>query len=91
MNRRTGCDKQGRLARIWAAKAALEAEANAALATAAPQPYRGGRKPKHPPGRPKPSAQRSFTDPDSCIMVGKDGFIQAYNGRVGDTRYDRSS
>lgn len=75
-------DKQRRLARIRAAKAALEAEAKAALATAAPKRYRGGRKPKHPPGQPKPSAQRNFTDPDSCLMVGKDGFIQAYNAQI---------
>jgi transposase len=67
-------DKQRRLERIRAAKAALQAEA--------PKRHRGGRKPKHPPGQPKPQAQRNFTDPDSCIMVGKDGFIQAYNAQI---------
>ena len=30
-------------------------------------------------GTPTPSAQRNFTDPDSSIMVGRDGFVQAYN------------
>jgi hypothetical protein len=81
-------DRQRRLARIRAAKAALEAEAraaadaNAALEAEAPKRHRGGRKPKHPPGQPKPQAQRNFTDPDSCIMVGKDGFIQAYNAQI---------
>jgi transposase len=75
-------DKQRRLERIRAAKAELEAEAKAA-AEAKPEPrYRGGRKPKHPPGTPKPSAQRNFTDPESRIMKGKDGFIQAYNAQI---------
>jgi transposase len=81
-------DRQRRLARIRAAKAALEvearaaADAKAALQAEAPKRHRGGRKPKHPPGQPKPQAQRNFTDPDSCIMVGKDGFIQAYNAQI---------
>ena len=77
-------DKRRRLERIRAAKAALEAEAKAAAGAKAakPQRHRGGRKSKHPPGQPKPQAQRNFTDPDSCIMVGKDGFIQAYNAQI---------
>jgi hypothetical protein len=77
-------DKQRRLERIRAAKAALEAGAKAAAdaKAALPKRHRGGRKPKHPPGQPKPQAQRNFTDPDSCIMVGKDGFIQAYNAQI---------
>ncbi|HUB10479.1 MAG TPA: IS1182 family transposase [Acetobacteraceae bacterium] len=83
-------DKQARLARIRAAKAELEAEARAAEAakpapacnpdgTARPRP---GRKPKHPPGEPKPGSQRNFTDPESRIMIGRDGFIQAYNAQA---------
>jgi transposase len=81
-------DKERRLARIRAAKAALEAkakaaaDAKAALEAGAPKRQRGGREAKHPPGQPKPQAQRNFTDPDSCIMVGKDGFIQAYNAQI---------
>jgi hypothetical protein len=43
---------------------------------------RRGRKPKHPPGAPKPSAQRNFTDPESRIMKGRDGFVQAYNAQA---------
>jgi hypothetical protein len=80
-------DKQRRPERIRAAKAALEAEAKAAAAAKAAMPkrHRGGRKPKHPPGQPKPQAQRNFTDPDCCIMVGKDGFIQAYNAQIAAT------
>jgi len=77
-------DKAQRLAKIRAAKAALEAEAKAAAEAkdAAPKRHRGGRKPQHPPGQPKPQAQRNLTDADSCIMVGKDGFIQAYNAQI---------
>lgn len=78
-------DKQQRLEKIRAAKAALEAEAEAAAEEKARQPkkYRGGRKPKTPPGTPKPSAQRNFTDPESRIMKAKDGFIQGYNAQAG--------
>ena len=83
-------DKQRRLARIRAAKAQLEAEAQAAEA-ARPDPgakadgsprQRRGRKPKSLPGMPKPSAQRNFTDPESRIMKGHDGFVQAYNAQA---------
>jgi transposase len=83
-------DKQRRLERIRAAKAELEAEARAAEA-AKPDPgtkadgspsQRRGRKPKHPPGVPKPSAQRNFTDPESRIMKNSDGFVQAYNAQA---------
>jgi transposase len=83
-------DKQARLARIRAAKAELEAEARAAEAARPPLPStpdgspkpRPGRPPKHEPGKPKPKAQRNFTDPESRIMKGRDGFIQAYNAQA---------
>ena len=83
-------DKQRRLARIRAAKAELEAEAQLRQA-AKPDPGTKadgtkakprGRKPSHPPGTPDPAAQRNFTDPQSRIMLGRDGFIQAYNGQA---------
>ena len=78
-------DKQKRLARIREAQAALEAEAKADAEEKAKRPkkYRGGRKPKTPPGTPKDSAQRNFTDPESRIMKAKDGFIQGYNAQAG--------
>ncbi|MBL6079696.1 hypothetical protein JMJ56_16885 [Belnapia sp. T18] len=80
-------DKQRRLERIRAAKAALEAEAQAAEAAnldrgtkADGSPWRRrGRKPQHQPGVPKPSVQRNFTDPEIWIMRDRDGFVQAYN------------
>ncbi|WP_424140709.1 transposase [Roseomonas chloroacetimidivorans] len=31
---------------------------------------------------PKPGAQRNFTDSESRIMLGRDGFIQAYNAQA---------
>ena len=83
-------DKQARLARIRAAKAELEAEAHATEAARPAAPCnpdgspkaRPGRKPKHPPGKPMPKTQRNFTDPQSRIMIGRDGFIQAYNAQA---------
>jgi transposase len=66
-------NKQERLAKIRAAKAALEAEARAA----AP--------PDAPPPPPAPKAQRNFTDPESRIMKTGDGFVQAYNAQIAVT------
>lgn len=81
-------NKQRRLEKIQEAKAALEAEARAKSAAKAedcPKPEdkpRGGRPSKSPPGVPKDSAQRNFTDPESRIMKSGDGFVQAYNGQA---------
>jgi transposase len=83
-------DKQARLARIRAAKAELEAEAREAEVARPPPPSnadgspkpRPGRTPRHKPGQPKPKSQRNFTDPESRIMKGRDGFIQAYNAQA---------
>jgi hypothetical protein len=82
-------NKQQRLERIRAAKAALEAEATAASATPRKKTDGGG----EPPGRaaappapakavPDDKAQRNFTDPESRIMKTKDGFIQGYNAQA---------
>ena len=82
-------DKARRLEKIREARAALEAEAKAAQAAkdaaqaAQAKPARkGGRKPKTPPGTPADKAQRNFTDPQSRIMKGKDGFLQGYNAQA---------
>ncbi len=87
-------DKQQRLERIRAARAALEAEAKAVAEVkeaARPDPgvkadgtpcKRRGPKPARPPGTPEPAAQRNFTDPESRITLGRDGFIQGYNGQA---------
>ena len=64
-------DKQARLARLRAAKAALEAAASAAAPPpdAEPGPSSGmsdhGRPRRAPDGAPPERAQRNFTDPDS--------------------------
>lgn len=77
-------NKQHRLEKIRAAKAALEADAQGKKPTAnhpADRPRRG-RPGKNPPGTPHDRAQRNFTDPDSRIMKARDGFIQGYNAQA---------
>jgi transposase len=75
-------DKLRRLEKIGAAKAALEAEAQAAA-----KPREDGQDPGQDGSGPRPvtpqdKAQRNFTDPDSRIMKGAGGFVQAYNGQA---------
>lgn len=62
-------NKQERLARIRAAKQALEEEAKR------DKDGEGG-------GSPPAKSQRNFTDPESRIMKTRDGFEQAYNCQV---------
>jgi len=79
--------REKRRAKIREAKAALEA---AALEKARaegkldesdqPIPPKRGKPPKTPPGVPKPTDQRNFTDPESRIMkMPSKAFDQAYN------------
>jgi transposase len=75
-------DKQKRLEKIRQAKAELEAEAQAEQERKPPRKYRGGRKPKTPPGTPPDKAQKNFTDSESRIMKGPDGYVQAYNAQA---------
>ena len=80
-------NKQKRLEKIREAKAALEAEAAAEAAKKRkdddkPPTPKGGRSAKNPPGVPKDTAQRNFTDPQSRIMKSHDGFVQAYNAQA---------
>jgi transposase len=86
-------DKQKRAEKIRAAKAELEAEAKAAAeaeakaaAEAEKRKAEGRKKPGKPAAppspEPAPKAQKNFTDPESRIMKGKDGFVQAYNGQI---------
>ena len=79
-------NKERRLAKIREAKAALEAEAQAAAAAQGGEdsevPAKGGGKRQPPSGVPKDKAQRNFTDPESRIMKTKDGFIQGYNAQA---------
>lgn len=81
-------NKQHRLEKIRVAKAALEADAQddaGAKKRKGDPPSdrpRRGRPATHPPGTPKDSAQRNFTDPDSRIMKSREGFIQGYNAQA---------
>jgi transposase len=65
--------RESRLQRIREAKRALEARAKAEAA-AAGQPVESA--------KPDAKAQYNFTDPESRIMKGPDGFVQAYNVQV---------
>lgn len=80
--------RETRLVRIREAKAALEAEAEAAEVARREELAEQGKTPRRPPGGrdpfvPKPTAQRNFTDPESKIMKTSDGsFHQCYNGQA---------
>jgi transposase len=79
--------REQRLAKIRAAKEALEAQAREAEAARRAQLAAQGKKPRPPRGgdpfAPKPSAQRNFTDPDSKIMKMPDGsYQQCYSGQA---------
>jgi len=65
--------RESRLQRIREAKRALEARANAEAATGDPPTDAA---------TPDPKAQYNFTDPESRIMKGPDGFVQAYNVQI---------
>jgi transposase len=87
-------DKKKRLAKIRAAKAELEAEAKAAAeeemrrrAEAERTRIAEGRKkngfaPKPPSEEPDGKAQRNFTDPESRVLLTKDGYIQGWNAQA---------
>ena len=87
-------DKQKRLAKIREAREALEAEAASAAAVKAEAESaaeekrkaenrkRSGPVPRPPSKEPDPKVQRNFTDPDSRVLLTKDGFIQGYNAQA---------
>ena len=80
--------REQRLAAIRGAKQALEAEAAEREAARRGELESEGKKPRRPPNgrdpfKPKPSAQRNFTDPESKIMKTSDGaYHQCYNGQA---------
>ena len=80
--------REGRLRAIREAKAALEAEAAEREAARRAALEAQGKRPRRPPGgrdpfKPKPTAQRNFTDPESKVMKSSDGaFHQCFNGQV---------
>ena len=74
--------REQRLARIRAAKAAVEAAAQAED-PGEPDVPRRGRPRATPPGVPRPTAQRNFTDPEARIMKDADkAFIQGYTAQA---------
>ncbi len=88
--------RQDRLARIQAAKAALEAEAKEAREAVLAERERTKNPPEEPPapslpthqvrhdaaGAPQPDTQRNFTDAESKIMKSGKDFVQAYNAQI---------
>jgi transposase len=80
--------REGRLEAIREAKAALEAEAAARETARRAAMAEQGKVPRRPPNgrdafKPKPAAQRNFTDPESKIMKTSDGaFHQCFNGQA---------
>ena len=81
-------DREQRLAVIRKAKQALEDEARGRETARRAELERQGKKPRPPrdgrdPYKPKPSAQRNFTDPESRIMKTSDGsFHQCFNAQA---------
>src|SRR6202048_3830855 len=65
--------RESRLARSREAKKALEARAKAEAGAAGASPDTA---------KPDAKSQYNFTDPESRIMKGPDGFVQAYNAQV---------
>jgi transposase len=70
-------DDAQKLAIETAEAAGLESPVFTAKLDAVAMPQR--QLPRDPSGKPKPQAQRNFTDPGSHILKGADGWIQGYN------------
>ena len=70
-------DDAQKLAIETAEAAGLESPVFTAKLDAVAMPQR--QLPTDPSGKPKPQAQRNFTDPGSHILKGADGWIQGYN------------
>jgi Transposase DDE domain len=87
-------DKQKRLEKIRAAKAELEAEAKAAAEEEMRRRQKAeeerktegrkknGRTPAPPRAEPDGKTQRNFTDPESRVLLTKEGYIQGYNAQA---------
>ena len=87
-------NKQKRIEKIRAAKLELEVEAKVAAEEEtrrleeaehkrlAEGRKKNGRTPAAPKTEPDGKAQRNFTDPDSRVLLTKDGYIQGYNAQA---------
>jgi hypothetical protein len=76
---RKRADDTQKLAIEKATAAGLEPSTVASAADTDPQAMPQRTLPTNAAGNPKPSAQRNFTDPDSHILKGGEGWIQGYN------------
>jgi len=80
--------REERLKRIAEAKKALDARARAEAeqkdqnSDKNGRPGAGSKRGRRAAAQPKPKAQHNFTDPESRIMKGPDGFVQAYNAQA---------
>lgn len=91
--------REGRLAKMREAKAAMEAEAAERAASEAADRARRAGKPDDEvktdaeaaakAAEPRPKAQRSFTDPDARMMKTNHGFGYAYNGQAAADEYSQ--
>jgi transposase len=87
-------DKQKRLEKIRQARAELEAEAKAAAEEEERRRHKAeeerkaqgrkksGKTPAPPKQEPAGKSQRNFTDPQSRVLLTKDGYIQGYNAQA---------
>jgi hypothetical protein len=82
--RSRGARKRADDAQTLAIKAALAAGLESPLMTGERDPLAMPQRtlPTDAAGNPKPTAQRNFTDPDSHILKGADGWIQGYNAQA---------
>jgi transposase len=80
--------REERLQRIAEARKALEARAEAEQQQKEKKPEKkdppdnGSKRGRRAAVQPKPKAQHNFSDPESRIMKGPDGFVQAYNAQA---------
>jgi phage gp37-like protein len=80
--------REERLKRIAEAKKKLDARARAEAeqkdqnSDKNGRPGAGSKRGRRAAAQPKPKAQHNFTDPESRIMKGPDGFVQAYNAQA---------
>jgi transposase/IS5 family transposase len=75
--------REERLQRIRAAKRALEARARQEAEATAKEPDENGSKQEvKPEVKPEEKDQYNFTDPESRILKGPDGFLQGYNAQI---------
>jgi len=79
---RKRADEAQRLAMEKAEAAGLELSTVAAAAKTDPLAMPQRTLPTDAAGNPKPQAQRNFTDPDSHILKGSDGWMQGYNAQA---------